>query len=269
MGSYSASPRDQAAAVAAKRKSILGIGVSDLAPGDFEDEFFRLVTTDHKSVVAYVNIHAANLAYELPWFRGFLNTSEITYCDGFGIKLAGYMSGTRIFHRYTPPDFIERICMRAESKGIRLYFLGARPGIASEAARLMRMRFPTLAIEAMHGYFDKARGSPANEAVIKQVNSFGTDILFVGFGMPAQEEWISRNLCDLKVRVAVPVGALFDYMSGGSQRAPRWMTDRGLEWLGRLTAEPRRLGRRYVVGIPLFFWRVASSRLLGSKLRKS
>ena len=70
-----------------------------------------------------------------------------------------------------------------------------------------------------------------------------------------------ENFDRLDVKVFLPVGAAFDYISGNVPRAPRWMTDHGLEWLGRLIIEPRRLWKRYLIGIPLFFWRVLKQRL--------
>ncbi len=75
-----------------------------------------------------------------------------------------------------------------------------------------------------------------------------------------QEQWLSQNLDDLDVSVIMTGGAVFDYISGDLQRAPRWMTDNGLEWLGRLLIEPDRLWKRYLVGNPLFLWRVLKQR---------
>ena len=49
---------------------------------------------------------------------------------------------------------------------------------------------------------------------------------------------------------------MFDYVSGELRRAPCWMTDHGLEWLGRFIIEPRRLWRRYLIGNLLFLGRV-------------
>ncbi|MEZ4642784.1 MAG: WecB/TagA/CpsF family glycosyltransferase [Chloroflexota bacterium] len=79
--------------------------------------------------------------------------------------------------------------------------------------------------------------------------------------MPVQEKWLLENRENLNVNVIMTGGAVFDYVSGELQRAPKWMTDNGLEWLGRLLIEPRRLWRRYLVGNPVFLWRVLKQRL--------
>ncbi len=86
--------------------------------------------------------------------------------------------------------------------------------------------------------------------------------------MPLQEQWILENFNDLQVNIIMPVGAMFDYVAGDVVRAPQWMTDHGFEWLGRLIIEPRRLWKRYIVGNPLFLWRIFIHEILGKPLSK-
>jgi N-acetylglucosaminyldiphosphoundecaprenol N-acetyl-beta-D-mannosaminyltransferase len=100
-----------------------------------------------------------------------------------------------------------------------------------------------------------------NREVVARINRAVPDILLVGFGMPLQEKWIAENRAGLDASVIMTVGAAFDYLAGEVRRAPRWATTRGLEWLGRLLVEPHRLWRRYLIGNPLFFWRVFLQKL--------
>ena len=105
-----------------------------------------------------------------------------------------------------------------------------------------------------------------NKLIIEQINEFHPQILVLGLGMPLQEKWILENINSLDVKIAFPAGALFDYLSGELPRAPRWMTDNGLEWLGRLLVEPSRLWKRYILGNPLFFLRLFIHHFLGFPL---
>jgi N-acetylglucosaminyldiphosphoundecaprenol N-acetyl-beta-D-mannosaminyltransferase len=133
--------------------------------------------------------------------------------------------------------------------------------VADKAAACLIERFPDLHIVGIHhGYFDKAPGSPENEAVIQQINDVQPNILVIGFGMPLQEQWLMRNWERIEANVALTGGAVFDYVSGQLRRGPRWMTDHNMEWLARLIIEPRRLWRRYLIGNPLFLWRVLKQR---------
>ncbi|MGC1130858.1 MAG: WecB/TagA/CpsF family glycosyltransferase, partial [Candidatus Acidiferrales bacterium] len=51
----------------------------------------------------------------------------------------------------------------------------------------------------------------------------------------------------LRAPVLLGVGAAFDIHAGALRQAPAWMRERGLEWLFRLSQEPKRLWRRYLV----------------------
>jgi N-acetylglucosaminyldiphosphoundecaprenol N-acetyl-beta-D-mannosaminyltransferase len=110
------------------------------------------------------------------------------------------------------------------------------------------------------GYFNKTAGSAENEAVVRDINAAHPDILIVGLGMPLQEKWLLDNWNQMDAQVALPVGAMIDYLAHETRRAPRWMTDHGLEWLGRLVYEPGRLWERYLVGNPRFLLRVLVHR---------
>jgi N-acetylglucosaminyldiphosphoundecaprenol N-acetyl-beta-D-mannosaminyltransferase len=220
------------------------------------------VLTDARVIIANVNVHALNLAFDLPWFRDFLNHSKLVFCDGFGIKWAACLLGQHIPHRFTPPDWIATLAETAASHGFTLFFLGGHPGVAEQAACKLRQQVPDLRVAGTHdGYFDKTRGGSENEKVIEKINAVRPDILVVGFGMPLQERWLIENWERIEVKVALPVGALFDYVSGRIRRAPKWATDHSLEWLGRLMIEPRRLWKRYLIGNPLFLYRVIKQRL--------
>lgn len=251
-------PPKSAVLAATDRKTIelLGVQIDTLSVAQLLSEIHTCIENREKSSLAYVNLHTLNIAYSLPWFRDFLNRSRLTFCDGVGIKLAAGLTGQPLKYRLTPPDFFDCIVENAARQGWSIFFLGARPSVAQQAAVRLVEKFPGLQIQTHHGYFDKAAGSRENREVVELINRFRPHILVVGFGMPMQEKWIEENLPLLNIQVAFPVGALFDYLSGELPRAPRWLTDHGLEWLARLVIEPRRLWKRYLLGNPLFFWRI-------------
>ncbi len=241
---------------------IFGVRIDSISLDYLLSEIQSKIKTKQQHVFSYVNIHALNLSYQFPWFREFLNQSEIVFCDGVGVILGARLTGQRLEHRYTPPDWIGKLCELSREEGFSIYLIGSRPDVAEKAAEIMQKQHPGCNIVGTHhGYFDKTPGSEENDAVIAEINCLNPDLLLVGFGMPMQERWLAENLQHLNVHVALPVGAAFDYVSGEVRRAPRWMTDNGLEWLGRLIIEPRRLWKRYLIGNPLFFWRIFLQRL--------
>lgn len=245
---------------------LLGVKIDALSLEQLLSEIQRCMQYEKPMIISYVNLHALNIAYSMPWFREFINQSDLTFCDGVGIKLAAQITGQRLCHRFTPPDFMDQICALAARSGLKIFFLGAKPGVAQRAADKLIERFPGLQIMTHHGYFDKITDSQENKLVIEQINQFHPQIVVLGFGMPLQEKWIMENIDSLDIKVAFPAGALFDYLSSAVPRAPRWMTDNGFEWLGRLLIEPRRLWKRYLLGNPLFFWRLFLHHFLGAPL---
>ena len=244
------------AGVDRKKISLLGIEIAALSLDQLVIAIQDCILNERRVVLSYVNIHTLNIAYETPWFREFLNRSYLSFCDGYGVKLAAWLTGQDLPGRFTPPDFIEWVCDVARYQGWRVFFLGAKPGIAQRAADQLTLKLPGLQIQTHHGYFEKAADCLENRLVLEQINRFQPNILVVGFGMPMQEKWILENISSLPINIAFPVGALFDFLSGEIPRGPRWLTDHGFEWLSRLVIEPHRLWRRYLIGNPLFFWRI-------------
>jgi len=241
--------------------SVLGVRIHALSLEQLLGLILHVSVHQERAIVAYVNVHAMNLACEASWFRAFFNQSEVVFCDGFGVKWGARLLGARLPERFTPPDWLPRLAELAAQHGLTFFFVGSRPGVAAAAAVRLQAQFPTLKIVGtQHGEFDKTLGCVENDAVVRAINAARPNVLLVGFGMPLQEKWLLENWKRLDGNVALPVGAALDYMAGATPRGPRWMRDHGLEWLARLLIEPRRLWRRYLIGNPLFLWRVLLQR---------
>ena len=214
-----------------------------------------------KTIVLSGNVHGFNLAYEQPWLRDFYNRADFIRIDGAGLRLGAYLLGQTLPARITMADFIWDLAAYAEPRRYRLFFLGAAPGIAQAAADRLQERHPALQIVGTeHGYFSKTAGHPENEAVLNRIAASQPDILFVGMGMPLQERWLCENHERLAATVTLTAGAIFDYTAGHLQRPPFIFTGVGFEWFGRLLIEPKRLWRRYLIGNPLFIWRIVKQK---------
>ena len=239
------------------RVDVLGVGVDPVTLEELHGRMGRLIRGGRRGLVLNVNVHCLNLCYEDPALRAFLNGADVVFCDGAGVMLAARLLGRRIPERITYADWAWRLAAFAEAQGFSMYLLGAGPGVTEEAARRLRAQHPALEIAGVrHGFFDRAPGSPENEAVVGEINAARPDILLVGLGMPVQEYWLMENRSRLDAGVLLTGGAVFDYVSGRLRRGPRLLTENGFEWLARLLVEPRRLWRRYLLGIPLFLVRV-------------
>ena len=214
-----------------------------------------------KTIVGNVNVRAMNFAYEKSWYRDFLNNADLVFCDGFGVLLAAKLSGYSLqaVHRMTAPDYLEDLALKCEKENVSLFLLAGKPGVVDKAITKLVSIAPNLRIHGHHGYFDKS--GKENDLVIEKINDFQPDVLYIGFGMPLQESWILDNCNKIEARVFLPLGACLDFYTDSIYRGPRWLTDNGFEWLTRLITEPTRLWDRYIVGNPLFLFRVLKQRI--------
>ena len=189
-------------------------------------------------------------------FRRVLNQADLALPDGVGLVWAARLLGKPLQGRVTGVDVVTSVASLAAGRAYRLFFLGAAPGVAEAAAKALEDRNPGLRIAGCYA------GSPRSEEedeIVAQVNAVRPHFLFVAFGAPQQDLWISRNRTRLQVAVAMGVGGSFDYVSGRVSRAPAWMRRLGLEWLYRLLREPWRWRR--MLRLPYFVWLVLGQRL--------
>jgi N-acetylglucosaminyldiphosphoundecaprenol N-acetyl-beta-D-mannosaminyltransferase len=226
-------------------------------------DMLRVVASSVRSgkprTVFYANSHAVTLAESNSEFASAMNEADVVFCDGFGAYLASRVLGEPIPERFTWPDWIEPLGVSCRDNGASMFFLGAREGIAEAAAKKMEAAVPGLRVHSHHGHFPKDDAS--SRRIIDIVNRSGAQVLLVGFGMPLQELWIRKYRRELAPSVVFANGATFDYVAGHIARGPAWLTRHGFEWLTRLVVEPRRLWRRYLIGLPEFALLVGRQRL--------
>ncbi len=240
-----------------KRALIEGIPILSADFDELRDATDELLAAAVQKRVMYVNIHVLNTANQEPRLKEILKRADLVYCDGQGVSLGARMLGNDFGDRLTATDFIYPLCEHAAARGHSLFLLAGVEGVASEAAAILRRRFPGLRIAGVHhGYFNKSDCGD----VIRLINESRPDILFVGFGTPVQEYFIADHASSIDARLIWAVGAVFDFVSGRLTRGPMWLNKRGMEWLGRLISEPRRLWKRYLVGNFAFFVRILYRR---------
>ncbi|HEX8184655.1 MAG TPA: WecB/TagA/CpsF family glycosyltransferase [Blastocatellia bacterium] len=181
--------------------------------------------------------------------RRALAGADLVTADGMSVVWAAFALGQPLKQRVTGIDLFEQLVEHAARAGLSVYFLGARDEAVRGVVERFSSRHPGLLIAGYRdGYFHPSQSAEVAEK-IKQSRA---DLLFVAMGSPAQEYWIATNLARTGARFALGVGGSFDHLSGLARRAPRWMQRVGLEWLYRLSREPRRLWRRYLIGNAAF-----------------
>ena len=242
--------------------TILDVRVDAVNVGQIHDYIEGVIAAGQRAQILNVNVNCLNLAWDRPWLRRMLNDAPMVFCDGTGVQWAAKLLGGPVPQRVPYNTWMWQLAEFAAQRDYAFYFLGAKPGVAERAAERLRQRNPALRIVGMRdGYFDRTPGSPENQAVVDEINASGAQFLLLGLGMPMQEEWLLRTWPYLQVNIALTGGAAMDYLAGDLTTPPGWVARWGLEWLQRLVMEPRRLWRRYLIGNPVFFARVAKQRM--------
>ena len=202
--------------------------------------------------IATVNPEFVMAAQSDAEFRAVLERADLCLPDGVGLLYAARRTGRRLPERVPGSELVYRLAERAAARGWPLFLLGAAPGVADEAAGVLRGLYPGLCVAGAYA------GSPdpaENEVIVQRVNDSGAMLLFVAYGAPKQDKWIARNRDALPaVRLAIGVGGSLDFITGRAVRAPLWMQRLGLEWLHRLIREPWRWRR--MMALPRFALRV-------------
>jgi N-acetylglucosaminyldiphosphoundecaprenol N-acetyl-beta-D-mannosaminyltransferase len=183
-----------------------------------------------------------------------VNKAGMVTPDGMPLVWLGKLSGNHVIERTYGPDLMMSVCRLSEQKGFKHYLYGGTPeGILSLKNKLLE-RFPKLNIVGTYAPPFRAGNLKEEDAVIDQINQLNPDILWIGLGSPKQDFWMSRHRPQLNAPVMLGVGAAFDYLPGIKKQAPRWMQRSGTEWFFRLSQEPRRLWKRYLIGNTKFLF---------------
>ncbi len=238
------------------------VRVHDIRRGEIIDVLTEDVAEPR--LIANINAHGLNLAFQDVEYRRILNTAYACFCDGFGIKLLAtlFRCGT-IHDRTTTPGFVEEVAARLHVEGKRLFLIGDEPGVAEAYGRKLEAKWPGLVAGTHHGFILRDAGAEAE--ALRLLREARASVVCVGMGMPLQEKWIIKHMQDLPPARYLPVGAHFAWSTQSRKRGPRWATDNGLEWFFRLMYEPQRVWRRYLIGLPEVALRTAWWYLRGGK----
>ncbi|MGL5064937.1 MAG: WecB/TagA/CpsF family glycosyltransferase [Microcoleus sp.] len=199
--------------------------------------------------------HLIKLQCDREFYEAY-NCSDFRVCDSQILMYASKFLGTPIVEKISGSDLFPAFYeYHKESEHIKIFLLGAAEGIARQAQIKINQKVEREIVVATHS---PSFGFEKNEAecdkIINLINESGANVLAIGVGAPKQEKWLVKyrhRLTNIKVFLAI--GATIDFEAGHKARAPKWMSEVGIEWAHRLLSEPRRLWKRYLIeGLPFF-----------------
>ncbi len=211
--------------------------------------------------IAPTGMHGIVEAQHDPSFREILNSTDAVVPDGMPLVWLGRRRGHHLPRRVYGPDLMLEFCEKTAGRSYRHFFYGGEPGVPERVAESLKRRFPTIEVCGTLSPPMRLLDPEEDKEIATLISRAAPDVLWVGLGTPKQERWMHEHRDQLHVPVLVSVGAAFDILSGRRNQAPRWIRERGLEWLFRLLQEPRRLWRRYLIYGAEFIAYLAADRL--------
>lgn len=180
--------------------------------------------------------------------RQVVNTADLVLADGKPLIWISRLHHLPIREKISGSDLVPKLCERAAEKGYSVFILGGQEGVAEKAGTRLQERLPTLRVCGTYAPplgFEKDEDELAR--IDRMIAEAKPDLLIVCLGCPKQEKWTAAHYQKCGATVSVCAGATVDFLAGHVRRAPKWMSDHGLEWLYRFLQEPGRLFKRYFV----------------------
>ena len=235
------------------RIDVLGVGFDNLTMDEAVAEGLRLTESQGTHYVVTPNPEIVELCRENLAAKIAVNEADLVLADGIGVVKGAAMLGTPLKGRVPGIEFAAGLMAGLAAKGKKLYLLGAKPGVAEQAAGRLQTTYPGLVIAGTHdGYFKD------DAAVAEEIRKTGADVVFVCLGAPKQELWMAKNGSATGAHLLCGLGGSLDVFAGVVERAPKFWSDHGLEWFYRLCREPRRIGR--MMKLPLFLVHVRQEK---------
>lgn len=228
-----------------KHATIMGIKVDSTPKYELLNQIKADLSKKLQFYIVTPNPEIINQAHSMPKLKEALNNAKFAIPDGFGLKLV-----KPSLNIIKGREFILDLLKSADKEKLKVFILGSRPEVNKRSVEKIMREYPNLKVKGNSGPELDINANPVTEVdvnlqsdIVKEINSFKPDLLFVAFGAPKQEIWISKWLPKLKVTGAMTIGGSLDYYSGFVKPVPKFMEKAGLEWLWRLIQEPSRFGR--------------------------
>ena len=242
------------------RIDVLGVGFDNLTPEEAAAAGAALAGADGFHYAVTPNPEFLLAAKRNAPFRQALLNADLVLADGIGVVYSAKILGRPLKGKVTGIGCAQLLMAWMAEHGKRLFLLGAKPGVAEQAAANLRQIYPGLTICGTHdGYFRE------DAPVVEAIRSAGADVVFVCLGAPKQELWMVEHGPATGAHLMVGLGGSLDVFAGVVERAPEGFQKLGLEWLYRLIKEPRRIGR--MARLPLVLVEAAGQRLTGKGRR--
>lgn len=230
------------------RIKFMNTEIDNLTMKETLDEIDKLILKNDKSYVVTPNVdHIVMLETDVE-LKNIYRDASLILADGKPLLWISKWYKTPIKEKISGSDLFPLLCEMAAKKGYSMFFLGAAEGVAAKATENLKKKYNGLKIVGTYSPpYGFEKDEIESEKIIDMVKEAHPDILILGLGSPKQEKFVYHYCKDLGVPISLGLGASLDFEAGNIRRAPKWMSNHGLEWLYRLIKEPKRMFKRYII----------------------
>ena len=229
-----------------KTIDFLGIRINNMTATEILDHVDYCIERRIPCQIVGINVDQAIRVIEDEYSHRIFDNAEIVFTDGKPIMWMAKHLKTPIVEKVSGPDLMLLLCERAAKKKYKIFLLGCAEGVAANAAKKLEKMYP--GIQCVGTYsppFGFEKDPIEMEKIINMLKDSKADQLFVGMGSPKQDIFIYENMEKYQIPVSYSMGAAIDFIGDNVKRAPKWMSDIGLEWFHRMMQDPKRLVARY------------------------
>ncbi len=217
--------------------------------------------TEGKCVINTINAYSYCEAKKDKEFLKALLDSTVLLPDGVSMVLAAKLLNRQTIQKIAGADIHQHLLTQANLKKQKVFYLGASESTLQLITTKLKKEFPNIVVTSYSPPYKKVFSKEDNALMLKHINAFKPEVLFVGMTAPKQEKWVHAHKAMAQANTIVSIGAVFDFYAGTVNRAPKWMIKLGLEWLYRLVKEPKRMWRRYLIGNTRFLFLLGLEKL--------
>lgn len=226
----------------------LGIKINNMTATQILDHVDMCISRRTPCQIVGVNVDQALRVIEDKYSYQIFDDAEIVFTDGKPILWMTRWLKRPIVEKVSGPDLMLLLCERAAKKNYKIFLLGCAEGVAANAAKNLEKMYPGLQCVGTYSPpFGFEKDPIEMKKIITMLKESKADQLFVGMGSPKQDIFIYENMDKYQIPVSYSMGAAIDFIGGSVKRAPKWMSDVGLEWFHRMMQNPQRLVKRYLV----------------------
>lgn len=231
-----------------KKQPLLNTYVNNVDMDETLSAIDKMISFGKKSYIVAINVDVVMKIENDPYLKKITDNADMVLVDGKPLIWIAKYYKRPVKAKISGSDLVPLLCKRALDKGYSIFIIGGKDGVAVQAKKNLERDLPGIKIV---GTYAPPFGFEKNEKELEKINemisSAHPDLLIACFGCPKQEKWIFENYQKYDAKVSVCAGATVDFLAGNVKRAPRWMSEHGLEWFYRFLKEPKRMFKRYFI----------------------